>query len=252
MDAFTRKMITGAQRKKMLMEDLKLKITNSYELRIIDVLRQKSHGSTITEIANEMEASRNTVSKYVSRLEDMGRIESKKVGVYKLYYSYGDGIMSKNTFINFYKGLVYGLKIEFPDREDKIKEIGKYIADFYALPLINEKTFKDESPSIQTILLLLEEFNTYNDLFNENSSLSGIEVIEPNEKFSIKLSNFTFLHDSSEFIYHIYIVVGYLERLLTKKFGKQVKCNIKDFHISDKNSSESYVEVILEFKDNLV
>ncbi|MHA1147133.1 MAG: helix-turn-helix domain-containing protein [Promethearchaeota archaeon] len=229
---------------------------NTYESKILNVLRQKTLGSTITEIANELKASRNTISKYISKLKKTGRIESKKVGVYKLYYSYGDGIMSKITFINFYKGLVLGLKIQFPNQEEKIKEIGKYIADYYTLP-VNIKEILDDlkdkrEPSFQTVLLLLEEFNTYNELFNENASLSGIEVIEPNKKFLVKFTNFSFLRDSHEFIYHGYLVVGYMERLLTKKFGTQVKCDIKDIHISEKNPQESNVEVVLEFKEGLL
>ncbi|TFF63798.1 MAG: ArsR family transcriptional regulator [Promethearchaeota archaeon] len=228
------------------------KITNSYESRILNVLRQKTHGSTITEIANELKASRNTVSKYIKRLEKMGRVESKRIGVYKLYYSYGDGIMSKITFINFYKGLVCGLKLQFPNQEEKIKEIGKYIADFYALPIVNVNKLKDEKPSIQSILILLEEFNTYNELFNENSSLAGIEIIEPMKKFLLKLSNFSFFRDSTEFIYHGYLVVGYMERLLTKKFEKKVKCDIKEISISEKKPQDSYVEVILEFKNEII
>jgi len=229
---------------------------NNYESKILSILRKQSHGSTITEIATEMKASRNTISKYIAKLEKKGRVESKKVGVYRLYFTYGDGIMSKITFINFYKGLVCGLNLQFPNQEEKIKEIGKKIADFYTLPVnINNflKYTKEKNElSFQTILLLLEEFNSFNELFNENGSLAGIEVLEPMKKFLVKFTNFSFLRDSTEFIYHGYLVVGYMERLLTKKFKKSIKCDIKEIHISEENPQESYVEVVLDFIDGLL
>ena len=55
-----------------------------YESEIVDYIRGKTDGVTITDIAKDKKYSRNTVSKYVSLLILKKKIFSRKVGAYKL------------------------------------------------------------------------------------------------------------------------------------------------------------------------
>lgn len=237
---------------KIYSEDEKITRTG-FELNILKYLKANSEGSTITDIAKGISASRNTVSKYLTPLEESNAISSKKVGAYTLYYGTSQSHrISKSIFISLYKGMVYGLKKQFPNEEGKIKKLGKHIAEFFEIPLVEFDKFvdylkNDEPPSLEIIVKLLEQFNVYNEIFDENTILSGVQVIEPKKTYSFRYSNFSILDNLEDFSYHLEIIMGYVEGLLSKKLRRSVKCRLINFNIGNSNEP-SYVEAQLEFQ----
>ncbi|MFO8020178.1 MAG: hypothetical protein R6U96_16255 [Promethearchaeia archaeon] len=226
---------------------------NGFEKQILSFLKSNAEGSTITDIAKGITASRNTVSKYLTKLEDTNAISSKKVGAYTLYYGTNeDQIVSKSVFISLYKGLIYGLKKQFPNEENKVKLLGKHIAEFFEIPLPGFQKFvnylkNDEPPSLEVIVKLLEQFNVYNEIFDENTILSGVQVIEPKKSYSFRYSNFSILQEKKDFSYHLEIIGGYVEALLSKKLRRKVSCEMTDINVGDTPES-TYVDGILEFE----
>ncbi|MGV9197511.1 MAG: winged helix-turn-helix transcriptional regulator [Promethearchaeia archaeon] len=226
---------------------------NGFEMQILKFLKANSDGSTVTDIANGIGASRNTIAKYLSKLEESNAISSKKVGAYTLYYGTDKNqIISKSIFISLYKGLIYGLKKQFPREENKVKELGKYVAEFFEIPLIGFEKFvdylkNDEPPSLEVIVRLLEQFNVYNELFDENTILSGVQVIEPKKSYSFRYSNFSLLQEKKDFSYHLEIIGGYVEGLLSKKLRRKVSCRMTDCNVGD-TPETTYVDGILEFE----
>jgi len=56
------------------------------EDRILDFLKENPHGLMISEIADALDVHRHTITKYIYRLEGMGLIKLRKVGIAKLCY----------------------------------------------------------------------------------------------------------------------------------------------------------------------
>lgn len=59
---------------------------NNFRERIIGLLRSKPDGLTILDIANSLEANRNTITKYIYELSGSGIITQRKIGVAKLCF----------------------------------------------------------------------------------------------------------------------------------------------------------------------
>jgi len=69
-------------------ESIKIKTkTRQLESEILEYIKEKPNGVTITKISKDKGFSRNTISKYVSILELKKKIVSKKIGAYRLYFS---------------------------------------------------------------------------------------------------------------------------------------------------------------------
>ena len=104
-----------------------------YEVRIIELLQQSPSGLTITDIHNGINASRITVSKYISVLEAKGKVFSKKIGAYKLYFITERKYIPKTPMLAYYAGLLSCIKKEFSDL-NKFKEFGYLNDDFIKYP----------------------------------------------------------------------------------------------------------------------
>ncbi|MEK6909940.1 MAG: HTH domain-containing protein [Candidatus Aenigmatarchaeota archaeon] len=59
---------------------------NNFRERIVELLKSKPDGLTILDIANSLEANRNTITKYIYELSGSGIITQRKIGVAKLCF----------------------------------------------------------------------------------------------------------------------------------------------------------------------
>jgi len=146
---------------------------------------------------------------------------------------------------------VNGLVIQFPHKEEEIKEIGRIIANEYEVPLadideITEDFKKTGKHGLKLIFNLLEEFNAYNELLDESSVLSSVKIIKKNTIFIIRYSNFSFLQNKQAYEYHMIIVTGYIEQMLINRFGIPIKCNLEMIHLSDRPEN-TFIDVLIEF-----
>ncbi len=60
--------------------------SNDYNEKIMECLNQNNFGMTITEISEEINGNRNTVSKYLNRLESKDIVYKKEIGKASLYF----------------------------------------------------------------------------------------------------------------------------------------------------------------------
>ncbi|TFG30481.1 MAG: HTH domain-containing protein [Promethearchaeota archaeon] len=220
-----------------------------YEAEILEYIKKKTDGVTITDIAEDTDFSRNTVSKYVSILGLKKKIFSRKVGAYKLYFNAEEISFPKLFTIAYYKGLLSGLKRNFPDSEEIFKEIGRncyeYI-DFSLGPMIS-KELKGLKVN-RLIKIYYEVFGRFYPSYEVAQPLIDISVQnldENNTRTILKFSNSEFLQTTDDFLLHAYIIAGLIEELWVKEVGRKIKCNVGKVHISEKKE-ESFYELYLD------
>ena len=220
-----------------------------YESEIVDYIRGKPDGVTITEIAKDKEYSRNTVSKYVSLLILKKKIFSRKVGAYKLYFCEEEISFPKIFIIEYYKGILSGLKQKFPDSGDLFKEIGRicYKHIDFSLGAVISKEFKGFK--VNTFIKIYNDvfgkFYPSSDVINPLIDISQKKLDNNKTKTILKFTNSEFLQDTDDFIYHAYIVAGLIEELWKREVGRIIKCNVENVRISDKIEN-SYYELSIE------
>ncbi len=223
---------------------------NKFEKKILNYLKINPSGSTITDIANGLKASRNTISKYIKTLEKKEEIHKRKIGKYIICFHSDKDILPKNQIYNIYKGLLYGLKREFPNQEKKFKEVGKHIAEYYIVPmgpLLDAIKDLDtaNNVSLKDVLEIFENMPPYQEAFQDPIKLTSIS--KEGNKLHLRYSNSNFLEGTDDFIYHAYMMCGYIEKMYEKTLGKSFKCNIEKIHTS-KNKEESYFDVVFEIQ----
>ena len=216
---------------------------NSFEQKILDFLNFNPAGSTITDIANGIDASRNTVKKYIKILEKADKVYRRRIGNYNLCFS-ADHLSQLEQFLKLYKGLLYGLKKEFPNQEEVFKNVGRHIADYYTLPMghildiLKGLDFSQKKPSLKTLTDTFENIVPYKEIFQDPIELIGINVDKENSEINLEYTNSSFLEDTDDFIYHIYINFGYLQALYEKLLKKSLNFTVEDISIAnDKESS---------------
>lgn len=229
-----------------------LDVLNATELKILDYLKERPSGSTITDISNDLELHRNTVSKYISRLNEGNYIKIKEFGRYKMCYSTEKRLMPKKTFMQIYKGILHGLKRHFPNQEQVFKKIGTELMDYYPpeatnlAKIINElknEYSKIEDVSLKTIIQAIEDI--YYSVFFDSIKITKIELFDEGRTIKIQYGNTTFLKSSDNFIYHIYMFIGYIEALLRGFFDRNYVCSVVDYHVSDDNLG-AYVNLLIQ------
>ncbi|MFX1392595.1 MAG: hypothetical protein ACFFAH_03380 [Promethearchaeota archaeon] len=230
------------------------KSKNRYpEFEILEYIREKPNGVTITEISKKKGFSRNTVSKYVSILEIKKKIISKKVGAYNLYFSTELKFFSKTFTIFYYKALLAGLKENFPNTGEIFKNIGRNCLEYIDFYLSPTKLDKLKGMKVTRIWKL------YYDVFGK--FYPSLNIIQPTIKVRTKkkngtikiilrFSNSEFIDITDDFIYHYYITAGLIEAIWKKESNIDVVCNIEKVHLSDKKES-SYVELSINFEKEI-
>jgi len=207
-----------------------------YETRIIEHLQQTPSGLTITDIHNGINASRITVSKYISVLEAKGKVFSKKIGAYKLYFTSERKFIPKKPMLAYYAGLLSSIKKEFSDL-NKFKEFGYIINNFMIFPF---SSAIPEDIKQSKIELLKGIFEYYTNIFPRLDLLMDKNVIiekhiqEKENSIIIRLKNLKIFDTSKDFDVHFYIISGITEKAFTKSFGRKVTCNVNKIDISKK------------------
>ncbi|MGV9204116.1 MAG: winged helix-turn-helix transcriptional regulator [Promethearchaeia archaeon] len=220
---------------------------NSFEQKILDYLNYNPSGSTITDIANGIDASRNTIKKYIKILEKADKVYRRKIGNYNLCFS-AEKLSHLDKFLKLYKGLLYGLKKEFPNQEQKFKEVGRHIADYYTLPMghildvLKDLDFSKSGVSLNVLTETFENIVPYKEVFQDPIQLVGINLKPEANKIFLKYSNSTFLEKNDDFIYHLYINFGYLEALYEKLLGKSLTFTIEKITLA-KDDKPSIIEI---------
>ena len=211
-------------------------------------LKLNPSGLTITDIAKGIAASRNTVSKYVTVLELKEKIISKKIGAYHIYFN---AEKEELPIINFYRELIFNLKREFPGQEDTFKRIGKKIAQSSPISLRNLgkvlNVFQtSKKTSMKDFDNILGGFHPYNEIFQESITVSNARKNDKNNRFHVRFTNLSWLDGTEEHSYHLYIIVGYTEGLLSKILKRNVTCNIEE--VKNTGKDDSYIDILLEIK----
>ncbi|MFW9938485.1 MAG: winged helix-turn-helix transcriptional regulator [Candidatus Thorarchaeota archaeon] len=229
----------------------KKKNTIDHELVILECIRDNPGGVTISDIANITKFSRNTISKYVSILERTDQIFSKKVGAYKLYFSMKKSYIPYETAITYYKALLSKIKKYFPNMENIAKKIGreavKDIKFTFGPSMYKQlKSIKDH-PISRIHLEGFKNFYSAYDIFQPNIDISILKIDPEGKKATYRFKNSVFLEDSDDFIYHLYIMCGISEGILTKVLKTEISCEIEQIYISD-NKEKSFFDLKIKIK----
>ncbi|MHA1268830.1 MAG: HTH domain-containing protein [Candidatus Helarchaeota archaeon] len=223
---------------------------NNIKDNILKSLKETNFGKSIKKIAEELDLSRTTVSKYLRILEKENKCISKKVGVYSLWFSKeNEDLLKQNPYRilirNFYKSLINSLNKIYPDINERGKEIGINIAE-----ILNIEEFLD----IESLYEYLKEddkrgiLKTICDLFL-NANILGEDynfemiILENENRGIIKLKDTEF----TEYPLHFYIQAGVLEG----KINKNSPFNV-DVQIYEINKEENYCIIIITLKPNKI
>lgn len=212
--------------------------SNGFEAKILQYLRSKTSGSTITDIAKGIAASRTTISKYISILELKGKVIVESVGAYNLYFNAEKGTLPKKPVLTYYKGLISNLKKVFPKAEKVFKEIGKKIAESNPISLghLKEKISKfigDLQRGDKTAMKeVIGDFSPYNAIFKEDTAISNINTDKFQEESKI-IVTFSNLDTSEDFVYHHYLFCGYMGALFSKELKTPINCDIDNINIEE-------------------
>jgi predicted transcriptional regulator len=202
---------------------------------ILDHLLINQSGLTITDIANDLNTSRITASKYIEILKAEKKVVSKKIGAYKLYYSAERSLIPKKVMLAYYTGLLTSLKKEIKDKS-KYKEFGKTIVDYiesiYLFSFPDNKEFR-KGPDYTNYLKNVKKLIIYTDFIYEENPKIEMEPIENGAIF--KISKIKLFEKSKDFAYHYYLASGVIERFISKHLEKDVECSVEEIDL--KNNS---------------
>ena len=224
-----------------------------YEEEILKLIKNSLNGLSITDIANEKNYSRNTVAKYVALLEQKKLIYKKKIGSSKLLFSVNHGNLPSNLITSYYKMLLKGLKEKYPSDGHVMKEIGKNGSDFIKT-LIPSRTLKqlknlNSQKLSQVHVDIFKNLYTNFDVLQPEVKISVIEEDYENQQVLVRFTNSVFLDGSDDLIYHVYIVCGIGEAIMSLILKRNIEVNIKKIHV-DREKKFSYFD--LEIKADLV
>ncbi|MFX1392497.1 MAG: hypothetical protein ACFFAH_02880 [Promethearchaeota archaeon] len=219
------------------------------ESEILEFIRSMPDGVNIAEISRKKKFSRNTVSIYISILENKKEILRKRLGANQLFFPKESGNDAKELYISYYKGLLVSLKEKFPNESEIFKDIGrncfKYL-DFSSESIISKDLIGQEVNHF--IKQFQEEFGKLIRSFDEAEPSIGISFIKNGENrdlLVIKFRDSEYIQKSKDFIYHFYILAGFVEAFWKKLTNEDVICNIESINLSDQEEN-SYIELLVE------
>ena len=215
-----------------------------YEVRILEHLQQSPSGLTITDIHNGINASRITVSKYISVLEEKEKVFSKKIGAYKLYFVTERSFIPKTPMLAYYAGLLSSIKSEFSDLS-KFKEFVYIINEFMTFPF---SSFPNDT--MEWKASLMKEFMKYYtniyphlDLTMDRNVIIEEDISDDAKTAIIRLKNLKVFDISENFDVHFHIIAGITEKAFSKILNRDVECNVQKI-----DTSEKTVEISVEIK----
>ena len=222
---------------------------NDYKSKILSKLEDSASGLTITELAKKVKFHRNTVSKHLSVLEAEGLVKKKEIGKAQLYLSTKRKYLRRKLVNSFIQALLYGLKSNFPNKEQIFKNVGRNLLEHFQFTLGDAYTrefdkIKANSNSDKYLVLFKEFYNAF-DFFQDDLDIS-LEELNPN-KAVYRIKNSEFLANSDDFIYYFYIVCGITEGIYLRGLDFKISCNVENIQIAT-NKEESFVDISLEIQ----
>ena len=216
-----------------------------YILRILDTISNAPSGLTITEISQKTNIHRNTVSKYLVKLETQNSVFKKEIGAAHLYFSRKREYLSRSLVNSFLKALLSALKEEFPNKEQEFKKIGHLICERFEFPItapyLKEFANVRNITDSRTQLKLFQKFYNSYDFFQDDLEIIIQDLTKNRAIF--RLLNVEFLDKKEDYVYFFYIACGITEWIYLKNLNQKVSCNIFDIHLTD---DVYYIDIILE------
>jgi len=220
-----------------------------YKAKILNKLEDSASGLTIFEIADKTEIHRNTVSKYLRGLEGEGLVRKKVLGTAHLYVSTKRKYLRRKLVNSFIQALLYGLKSNFPNKEQIFKNVGRNLLEHFQFSLGDAYTREFEkikaNSNSDTYLELFKEFYNAFDFFQDDLDISLVELSP--HKVVYRIKNSEFLENSDDFIYYFYIVCGITEGIYYRGLDVKITCNIENIQILS-TKEESFVDISLEIQ----
>ena len=193
----------------------------------LDYLLLNQSGLTITDIAEGLETSRITASKYIRILEAEKKVVAKQIGAYKLYYSAERSLIPKKIMLAYYTGLLTSLKREIKNVE-KYKEFGRTIADYirfaYSFSFPENEALKN-GPDYTQYFKNVKRLLTSIDFVYEEKPKIKMESLDNGVVFNI--SQIHLFEKSKDLAYHFYIASGVFEKLVSNDLGRAITCNVE-------------------------
>jgi len=172
------------------------------------------------------------------------------VGAYSLYFSSEENYLPNSLVLSYYKVLLKGLKENFPDKEgDFFKELIKSnfedIEFTFSPKVYKSLKYLKKHPISQLSKIHLEVFKefypTY-DIFQPDIDISILEIDPKGNKAVYRFKNSVFVEDNDNYIYHVYFMLGLTEGILERETGKDIECNLVNFHIAGEKE-DSYFDI---------
>ena len=219
-----------------------------YKKNIMNLLLKNVAGLTITDISEKLGISRNTVYRYIGLLVEKRKVQKKKIGAYTLYFTAETETIPKDLVFTFYLGYLSTFKDTFRNVQASYKQLGKIVAEKVQFPIGSEDSEQTESLGKYTNHYFMEIFGKmwpYFDPLPQQLDVLDIKIDGEKNKAIYHLGNAELLEFDPEFIIHFYVVTGYVEYRLKAQFNKDVKCDVIEYHASNKRD-ECYIKISLE------
>ena len=201
--------------------------------QIIDLLQSKRYGLNISQIAEELEMSRNTVKKYVEILENEDLITVKQISASKICSIKNkteSDFREKMVFYisNYLSGFWKALdEVMIPLLEgnynDQIIEVGKEMSKFIKWPNLADSRISKKNLSLDQIidvaLLTLKTFNEIGDVDFFNTEIVPGSKSDKTITFRVEYRGGFKLEDTESFFY---LNAGFLNEKLRENFGDNV------------------------------
>lgn len=224
---------------------------SNYIGQIFDLIEENPHGMTVTDIANELNISRNTVYRYIGILEGKQKVYSKKIGNYTLYYPKTQLIFNKDIFLSFFKGLLANLKEEYPNQHEIFKSMGRRIGKSMDVPLKRKgKKIVQQLDKMSKIEILesVTDYMPYFNILNDTITISKINIKRNKKKAIVTFINSEMLGSSDEYIYYFYLLMGLIEEKLSEYIGREIRFDILAYE-TFQDKEQSYIKFSYDFKE---
>jgi len=183
-------------------------------------------------------------------MEVKKEIFQKKIGVYNLYFTTKNSYIPLDFAVSYYKALIKRFKQYLPGTEELAKKVGREAVKeikFTFGPNVYKqlKSLKDV-PISRIHLESFKSFYPVYDIFQPNIEISIIDSDLKGKSATFRFNNSSFLEDSEDYTYHIYIICGITEGILSRALKSEVSCNIKEIYVAE-DKKDSYFDINIKF-----
>ncbi|MHA1783927.1 MAG: HTH domain-containing protein [Candidatus Helarchaeota archaeon] len=215
---------------------------------ILELLKRSKYGRNISQIANKLNLSRNTVKRYLKYMEKELLIEVKEIGRSKIAYfkkNYEADIARGYIayILEFYNSMLKGIEkvsSRIPNHEDVLNELGNEMGKHLQWPPLEAIAYKKDKKMtlIQAANILIQ----FLDLFNSVFKMVKVEMIPPisvnPHQVMFRIENISPKVDDSIFFYEISL--GFFETKVREICGDEISLSIVEYR---KRSSCCYCKM---------